>query len=668
MITETASPAIVPASAPNPRLAAKFDAMLEKLAAAQPLARTVYQTDVFQLAEALMGTDEGLDVLDSRAHRFSEYGVFEGGPWTDPGRLQPPLVAGSLRGAGVFPVVETLSELRVLAIARGDLESPTMSVDEAKRFLNDVMALNLDMVFPRGTEEERIAAGPHHTSNLRLFAKIADQIGLQGLRDEVIGEIEAICAQRPIMTSRVRRMIDMADRIPVQDGQGDDSRLTSFTHALKGPSPIANEHALLADYRQALRDSEPLAIEREAIGFAEAMESTGLVSRHHAVLLRHLRATRPELLPTALSLSDVGRAEFEQNKEFALRLLKVAILPSTAQSTYGLRNVLGCGLLSRTEIRGGLDRLVNLDLKSDVRKTLLRQRPKRDGATANSLLVAGALSILGQPLGIGQGNNPTCQAARGLSLWAQHAPGYLLEMLVSAARDGTVNIRFGDNVIDSASVIPAFPRPLDPDLDAVSLVLVPHLDRIYEDMMRRVALNTEDGHKWVNPALYGRWVPKGFATAFSDVSQTTVEGFDDFIRRFFATHHPAYNDGHALMYPNPVGICVTDGHGDYLGPHAVSLQRIAVGPEGQVRAYFFNPNNEGRQDWGGDVSPSIRDNGELEGESSLPFGQFVSRLYAFHYNPYEEGDAYAVPDGVISEIEEAARNSWGKSFGWEPGG
>ncbi len=641
--------------------------MLEKLAAAQPLARTIYQTDVFQLAEALMGSDAGLAVLDSRAHRFAEVGVFEGGPWADPARLQPPLVAGSLRAPGVFPVVETLSELRVMAIARGDVQSPAMSAAEAKHFLTDVMTLNLDLVFPRGTEEERIAAGPHHASHLRLFARIAEQVGLQGLRDEVIDEIEAICAQRPIMTSRIRRMIDMAGRIPVQEGQTEDARLTAFSRALRGPSPISAEHTLLADYRQALRDSEPLAIEREATAFAEAMESSGLVSRHHAVLLRHLRATRPELLPTALSLTDVGRAEFEQNKEFALRLLKVAILPSTAQAAFGLRNVLGCGLLSRTEIRGGLDRLVNLDLQSEVRKTLLRQRPKRDGVTANSLLVAGALCVLGQPLGIGQGNNPTCQAARGLSLWAQHAPGYLLEMLVSAARDGTVNIRFGDEVIDSASVIPAFPRPLDPDLDAVSLVLVPHLDRIYEDMMRRVALNTEDGHKWVNPALYGRWVPKGFATAFADVSQTTVEHFDDFVRRFFATHHPAYNDGHTLMYPNPVGICVTDGHGDYLGPHAVSLQRIAVDPEGQVRVYFFNPNNEGRQNWGGDVSPSIRDNGEIEGESSLPFGQFVSRLYAFHYNPYEEGDAYAVPEDLVSEIEEAARNSWGKSFGWDAG-
>ena len=276
-VITTTSPTTDQVKSAAPPVVAKFDAMLERLGNAQPLARTVYQTDVFQLAEAMMSSESGLAALDSRAHRFTEFGVFEGGPWSDPGRLQAPLVAGSLRGAGVFPVVETLSELRVLAIARGDMHSSTMSAEHARRFLTDVMALNLDMVFPRGTEEERIAAGPHHDSNLRLFARIAEQVGLQGLRREVIEEIEQICAQRPIMTSRVRRMIDMAGRIPTQEGESEDPRLANFAHALQGPSPIAKAHGPLADYRQALRDSDPMAIEREAVAFAGSMEATGLV-------------------------------------------------------------------------------------------------------------------------------------------------------------------------------------------------------------------------------------------------------------------------------------------------------------------------------------------------------------------------------------------------------
>jgi len=284
--------------------------------------------------------------------------------------------------------------------------------------------------------------------------------------------------------------------------------------------------------------------------------------------------------------------------------------------------------------------------------------------SANALLVAGAIQVFGSPLGIGQGNNPTCQAARALSLWSQHAQGLLLEKLVSAARDGFVEMMFEGKPIRSDFIAAGVAASIDYDLDSVSKVLVGHLDRLYDEMMRRVALRHEDGHKWVNPELYGRWVPRGFASVFVDKAQTTVAHYDAFLRRFYATHHPDYNDGHQLMYPNPVGLCITNSLGFYLGPHAVSVQRVAVDPEGVLRVFFFNPNNEGRQDWGHGVRPSIHEHGEVEGESSLPFEQFASRLYAFHYNPYEEGDGFAVPAGVVEGIHAEAKDTWGRAFEW----
>jgi hypothetical protein len=280
------------------------------------------------------------------------------------------------------------------------------------------------------------------------------------------------------------------------------------------------------------------------------------------------------------------------------------------------------------------------------------------------MLVAGTLAVLGSPLGVGQGRNPTCQAARGISLWAQHAAGLLIELLIAAARDDNIELPFESQTLHSGKLHGSKPLDLDLDLDPVSLVLVPHLDRLYDQLMKLVALRGEDGHKWVNPALYGRWVPTGFASVFSNPAQTTVAEYEDFVRRFFATHHPAYNDGHPLMYPNPVGLCITNSHGEYLGPHAVSLQRIEPDPKSQLRAYFYNPNNEGRQNWGADVQPSVSGHGEVPGESSLPLHDFVARLYAFHYNPYEEGDAYAVPEVELRRIEEAARNTWGRAFVW----
>lgn len=648
------------------RLAGKLDTALEDLAAAKPFAKSTYQTNVFQIAETLMGSEEGLRALYDRSSRFESAGVFDGGPWSDSAKLQAPLVAGSLKASGVYPVVETLSELRMLAIAKGHSENETrVSQQDATEFLNEVMALNLEFIFPTDSEEERIAGGPHRQSNRRLFSLIATELGMGSLLSDVVTEIEQVCAQRPIMTRRVRRMIEMASRIPAeQSSPAVSERLQRFTTAVDHPSPLSLKHPELTDYRQAVTKCDYAQLESEARAFALTLTLTGLTSPHHAVLLRCLRAKEPDLLGTALALNDLGEAELAQNLEFAMQLIRVCILPATAQSIYGLARVLELGLLSRQEVTAGMRRLIDLDLQSDVKRNLLAQRQTRDGVTANVLLLAGVISVLGQPLGVGQGKNPTCQSARAISLWAQHAHGYLLELLVSAARDGVIEMPFEGETLRSDQLSGGLATQIDFDLDPVSIVLVPHLDVLYSAMMKHVSLRHEDGHKWVNPAFYGRWVSNGFATVFSQLSQKAIADYDDFVRRFYATHHPAYNEGHTMMYPSPVGILVTNGHGEYLGPHAISLQRVAEDTDGVLRAYFYNPNNEGRQNWGNGVEPTTNGHGELEGESSLPFHDFAARLYAFHYNPYEEGDAYAVPADEIQEIEAAARETWGKAFTW----
>lgn len=648
------------------RLAGRLDYWLEEVAKAKPFARSGYQTEVFQVAETLMGSEAGLATLYARAHLFDQKGVFEGGPWVDVAKLLPPLVKGSLAATGVYPVVETLSELRLLAIATKRGHSPSMSAEEAREFLNEVMALNLEYVFPGDTEQERIEGGAHRESNLRLFALIATELGLDTLREEVVLEIEQICAQRPVMTQRVRTIIEMAARIPRSEAADPTlERLEVFAHAIEGASELSREVSGYGAYRKALKEADEARLEAEARQFARSMSATGLVAAHHAILLRHLRVARPALLPIALDLNELGVAELNQNAGQVDTLIRVAIFPGTAQAIYGLGRMLERGLLSRQEVHVGLSRLVTLDLTPEVKRVLLRQRGRGDGNTANSVLIAGTLSVLGSPLGVGQGRNPTCQAARGISLWAQHAAGFLIELIISAARDGVVELAFEGKTWRSDLLHGSKVLELGMELDPVSLVLVPHLDRLYDQLMKLVALRPEDGHKWVNPALYGRWVPSGFASVFSNSAQTVVSGYEDFVRRFFATHHPAYNDGHSMMYPNPVGLCVTNSHGEYLGPHAVSLQRIEPDPRGQLRAYFYNPNNEGRQNWGENVQPSVSGHGELPGESSLPFQEFVARLYAFHYNPYEEGDAYAVPDVDLQRITEAARSTWGRAFTWE---
>ena len=109
---------------------------------------------------------------------------------------------------------------------------------------------------------------------------------------------------------------------------------------------------------------------------------------------------------------------------------------------------------------------------------------------------------------------------------------------------------------------------------------------------------------------------------------------------------------------------ITNHHGRYLGPHAVSIQRVDSDPDGRTRVYFYNPNNEGRQDWGRGVVTSVCGHGELAGESSLPFDDFTARIYAFHYNPHEGGDPAAVPAERVEAILEAVRCTWGERFLW----
>ncbi|MDR4493035.1 MAG: hypothetical protein R3B74_01170 [Nitrospirales bacterium] len=109
---------------------------------------------------------------------------------------------------------------------------------------------------------------------------------------------------------------------------------------------------------------------------------------------------------------------------------------------------------------------------------------------------------------------------------------------------------------------------------------------------------------------------------------------------------------------------ITNVHGVFLGYHAVSIQRVAEDPGGKVRVYFFNPNNEGRQNWGRGVEPSVVGHGEIPGESSLSFDHFAAHLYAFHYHQMEVGEPKNVPDETIAEVTTHAKEGWGQAFTW----
>ncbi|PSL41911.1 hypothetical protein B0H99_101157 [Planomicrobium soli] len=643
----------------------KFEQALRTLEEAKPFAKSMYQTDVFQLATELAATDEGLEMLYEYAGDFDKAGVFNGGPWADADNLEPAFVGGSLRVKGLNSVVELLSELRMLSISEGKYIHEKVPAEEASAFLNEVLALNLDLLFPAETEEARVEGGGAHLERgERLFRFLGSKLSYRAVAHKLVEEIQRLTVQRPIMVDRIINMIETATQMIDENiDENTKETLQYFQKAITTPTVMSEQQPNMKEYRRNLVEADDAALLKEAQEYAESMNKTGLVAPVAAIFMRYLNRSKPELIPEFLDLSEMGTASFNANQELVRDMIHFSIYPQTSKVIYGLSRMLDRGVLTQEPLIPAIRRLFDIDIRPEVKKRLLRPEYRKAGLSANGVLIGGVISVLGQPLGIGQGLNPTCQSARAISLWAQHGIGQLLEYVARAVRENDIDVTFEGEEIHSNSIEDGVAGEIHHELDPVSSVLVPHLDKIYNEMMKKTLLRGEDGHKWVNPEFYGEWIPRGFINII-DPFTGFVTDYDAFVRLFYATHHPLYNEGYEMIYPNPVGIYITNVHGKLLGLHAVSIQRIAQDPDEEYRIYFYNPNNDSGQNWGQGIETSVQGNGELEGESSLPFHQFVARMYAFHFNPYEQGDTYMVEDADVEEIEKLARESWGQTYTW----
>lgn len=643
----------------------QFDTSLKTMSTARSFAKSAQQNKLLSLAKKLLKSDGGAAALYPLAAHFDTAGLFWGSDWENPQHLQPALVRGALLSADMLAVIECLSELRLLAIARGDCESEQMTSVAAREFLEDVLARNLDLLFPSATEASREQAAPMADTVQQLFAFIVERLGAAGVLQAMIEEADRVLLQRPVMTERVvaivhaaKQMLGPADHpndVCIDESLAKHARL--LINAIEAPTILAHEHPDSVDYAAALAPLSAEALAAEARLFGESMDATGLVAPLHATLLQHLVVAAPESVADALALRRVGRTSLAEYPWLVAQLIKHAVLPETARCIYGLSRLLERGIVFYQPVVPGLWRLMLLPIQAEVAERLQSAFEGDTPPSASALLVSGALSVLGQPRGVDQGHNPTCQAARAISLWSQNDVGYLLELVACAARDANVVMHFEGEAIRSSELSFGLAKDLHPELDPVSLVLTPHLDKIYMEMSRRTIGRGEDGHKWVNPELHGWWVCRGFAELVDPVSDA-IHGFDEFMRRFYAAYHPQYNGGGYLVYAQPCGVAVTNHNGEFVGWHAVSIQRVQADPDGIFRVYFYNPNRDKGQNWGLGVVTSTCDHGEQEGESSLPFEQFASRLYVYHYKARELGNAEAVPQDIIEGIRSAVAASW----------
>ncbi|MDX1714253.1 MAG: hypothetical protein R3334_10965, partial [Halomonas venusta] len=522
-------------------LLSKFDDAVRLLSQAPAFSKPAKLPRVMDTARRLLMQEGGCAALEARAADFESAGVFAGSDWETPQFLVPTLTTFSLKSPDAnVVVIEALSELRLLAVAKGDYLHALVSQEHAHHYLTQVMAINLWLLFNAPSEAERETQGRLATIPRQLFQHLADRIGYEHVIDQLIDEIWRILKQRPIQVDAIKQMITQIALCQINpaidlgaSGQGADRLVSS----LFGPTQACREDPGIAVYRERLERMDSAALQAEATGFARAMHDTGLVSPYHTILMRYLLEESDHLLSEALGLSSTGRDCLLCYRELVHALIRGGVYPATAQAVYGLALLLERGILYQPPVAPAMWRQLNLKLSewSEARLNLAYG----EDASPRARLIEGVLCMLGLPLGVGQGNNPTCQSARALSMWAYNDPDYLLQMVAWAARDDEIIMHFEGQPISSMESASGVASELPMDLDPASLIVVPHLDRIYAEMGRRCIGREGDPHRWVNPEFHGWWSGRGFSINV-DVASGQLSGVDNFIRHFYASYHPYY--------------------------------------------------------------------------------------------------------------------------------
>ncbi|WP_216894391.1 hypothetical protein [Nocardia alni] len=645
---------------PLDRRLAILDDAAESLARVHGSGKQAELPKVFEALRWVLSCPGGVPAVRTRADRLETAGLFLGTDWARPDILVPALSASSLRGDNAdTAVLEVVSDLRLLAVATGERTHPLVTAEQARDHLSLVLAANLRMLFMPPNEAERTLQGATPRMARDLLRHIVEEIGYNSVLENLVDEIWRILHQRPIQVDEIKQMITqiaVARSNPDIDlgvsALGADRLISS----LYGASDGSREDPGVEVYRARLDTMDDGALRFEATGFARSMHDTGLVSPYHVVLLRFLLAKEDYLISEALGLSSTGIECLLRYHDLVRALIDEAVHIETAQCIYGLALLLERGILHQPPVAPAMWRALSTRPSEYSRERLKLVFGPTPHPRAR--LLSGVLCVLGQPLGVGQGDNPTCQAARALSMWSSNDPDYLLQTVVWTARDDEIIMHFEGQPISSRDSVSGVATHLPMDLDPVSLLVVPHLDRIYAEMGRRCAGREGDPHRWVNPEFHGWWSGRGFHINV-DVATGKLIDLTDFLRDFYASYHPFHNGNLPLIHPQPAGIAVTDSAARFIGWHAITVLRVTLDPEGVMRVYFYNPNNDSGQDWGYGVVVGTAGHGERFGEASLPFEQFASRLYIFHSDPLEPGNPGSVDDEELRRVMEHIRASWG---------
>ncbi len=647
----------------NAALLEKLEHALSQLELACTFNKTRFQNQVIDISGRLLLAQDGVLLLYKLAPRFESAGLFMGTDWDEPNNLMANLVSVTLEaGEKSTVILDCLSHLRLLAIAQHQYQSPKIDASNANDFLVQVLALNLKHIFGAADETLRVRLGSLAEGIVNLYGFLLQHIGVDRILSQLINEIWRILAQRPIQINHIKVMItQISVALKNTDGSLSEVGLGAdrLVSALYTPTQTCLDDPGLENFEARLSIMDDNTLQQEAGGFARAMHDVGLVSDYHAVFLRYLlKQNKTAFIPDALGLSSTGIDILSSYQELIHTLISEAIYPETAQAIYGLAMMLESGVLHASPVAPALWRQIKLQLSAHNNEIL--SKTFGSALSPRVFLLSGVIALLGQPLGVAQGNNPTCQSARAMSMWAYNDPDFLLHIIAHVARYDDLLMHFEGQSIYSSKLPAGLASNVPLDTDPVSVLLVPHLDKIYTEMGRICADRGEDPHRWINPEYHGWWVGRDFFIAV-DIKDGKLKDYSQFIEQFYLSYHPLYNNNQPIVHPQPVGIAITDSNATFIGWHAITLLRVALDQHNTMRCYFYNPNNDSGQNWGHDVIVSTQGHNERFGEASLPFEQFLSRLYIYHDDPVEVLMNINVSEELIEAVQDMAKKSWAKN-------
>ncbi len=347
-------------------LVKQLDAAIKRLFAANAVAEASPVFEVIDAAYPLMLDAGGLEALYARVPSLEAAGFFRGSDWDYPQTLVPSLAVRTARhGDAVATLIESLSQIRLLAVAKGDYSHPSVSAEHAHHFLAQVMGMNLDLVVGDLNESDRLRPDGLGHIVQRLYHYLLRHLGVENLLEHLVAEVWRILEQRPVQVDGVEHMVTRITAClnspDTSVGQaGEDAR--KLVDAVFGPTAGCREDPGFDVYAERLAAMDDATLLQEAIGFAQAMHGTGLVSPYMPGFIRYLRTRWNELIPTALGLSHTGADAFHCYPALINTLIDEALFAETSQAAYGIAMMLERGVLYSPPVAPSLWRQIRLSL------------------------------------------------------------------------------------------------------------------------------------------------------------------------------------------------------------------------------------------------------------------------------------------------------------------